>query len=141
MSVSLGQDDEGSMAAINVTPLIDVMFCLLIAFMVSIPMASQELVEVDVPHAAGQIITEEEFEYSVISIDANGRVYIGALPLDANKARWTEQLSANQKVKEDGMAFIQGDRSVPFDTILDVMLALKAAGVTQVGFVTDPMPD
>jgi biopolymer transport protein ExbD len=129
---------EEPVSAINVTSLIDIMFCLLIGFMVATPLMHQEQVKLEVPHAKGVQITEEEFEYSVISIDANGRVFIGALPLDADKARWTEQLAANRKISEDKMAFIQGDGTVPFDTILDVMIALQEAGVTEVGFVTDP---
>ncbi|MCA9696869.1 MAG: biopolymer transporter ExbD, partial [Myxococcales bacterium] len=95
-------------AAINVTSLIDIMFCLLIGFMVATPLANQEQVEIDVPKAPGIQITEEEFEYSVISVDAKGHVFIGSLPLDADKARWTEQLAANDKIKKDNMAFIQG---------------------------------
>ena len=125
-------------SAINVTSLIDIMFCLLIGFMVATPLMHQELVPVDIPHAQGMQITEEEFVFSVITIDANGRVFVGALPLDADKTRWAEQLAANKKIAEDGMAFIQGDRSIPFDTILDVMIALQQAGVQEVGFVTDP---
>lgn len=125
-------------AAINVTSLIDIMFCLLIGFMVATPLMHQEAARVDIPHAKGMEITEDEFEYSVISIDATGRVFIGALPLDADKARWTEQLAANKKLGDDGMAFIQGDRTIPFDVILDVMIALEEAGVSEVGFVTDP---
>jgi biopolymer transport protein ExbD len=125
-------------AAINVTSLIDIMFCLLIGFMVATPLMHQEQVKIDIPHAPGEQITEEEFELSVISVDAKGRVFIGSLPLDADKSRWTEQLAANQKIKDDGIAFIQGDRSVPFEVILDVMVALQEAGVPEVGFVTDP---
>ena len=125
-------------SSINVTSLIDVMLCLLVGFMATSQLMSQEAVKIDVPNAKGVQITEEEFVYSVITIDARGRVFIGALPLDADKARWTEQLAANKKLAEDGMAFIQGDRSIPFDTILDVMIALQQAGVAEVGFVTDP---
>src|SRR5688500_2981096 len=137
--VSASGDEPVS--AINVTSLIDVMFCLLIGFMATTPLMNQEAVKIDLPHARGEAITEEEFEYSVISIDAKGRVFVGSLPLDADKARWSEQLAANAKIKEDGMAFIQGDRTIRFEVILDVMLALRQAGVAQVGFVTDPKPD
>ncbi|PRQ09655.1 ExbD/TolR family protein [Enhygromyxa salina] len=125
-------------AAINVTSLIDIMFCLLIGFMVATPLMNQEQVPVDIPFAVGVPITEEEFDLSVVSVDANGRVFVGALPLDADKARWTEQLSANQKIIDDKVAYIQGDRTVPFEVILDVMIALKEAGVSEVGFVTNP---
>jgi biopolymer transport protein ExbD len=129
------------LASINVTSLIDIMFCLLIGFMVATPLMNQEQVPVDIPHAVGVPITEEEFELSVVSVDANGRVFVGALPLDADKARWTEQLASNQKIIDDGVAYIQGDRSVPFEVILDVMIALKEAGVSEVGFVTNPKRD
>lgn len=133
-----GTSGEEPVAAINVTSLIDIMFCLLIGFMVATPLMNQEQIDLDVPHAIGVQITEEEFEYSVISVDAKGRVFLGTLPLDLDKERWTEQLAANEKIKEDGIAFIQGDRTVEFDRILDVMIALKEAGVAEVGFVTDP---
>ena len=125
-------------AAINVTSLIDIMFCLLIGFMVATPLMHQDQVEMDIPHAQGVQITEEEFETSVISVDARGRVFLGSLPLDAEKSRWMEQLSANQKIKDQGIAFIQGDRNVPYEVVLDVILALQEAGVAEVGFVTDP---
>lgn len=125
-------------AAINVTSLIDIMFCLLIGFMVATPLMNQEQVKIAIPHAPGVQITEEEFETSVISVDASGRVFVGALPLDADKERWSEQLATNKKLKDDGIAFIQGDRTVPFSVILDVMIALKDAEVSEVGFVTDP---
>ena len=126
------------MAQINVTSLIDVMFCLLIGFMVATPLMSKEELELDVPKAVGVEISEEEFEYRVISVDATGRVFIGVLPLDADKEKWTTQLAENSKLKEDGMAFIQGDATVPFEHVIDVLVALQKAGVTQVGFVTNP---
>lgn len=125
-------------AAINVTSLIDIMFCLLIGFMVATPLMNQEQVKIEIPHAPGVQITEEEFETSVVSVDAAGRVFVGSLPLDADKARWSEQLATNKKLGDDGIAFIQGDRTVPFEVVLDVMIALKDAGVSEVGFVTDP---
>ena len=48
------------------------------------------------------------------------------------------EIAGNEKLKEDGMAFIQGDENVPYERIVDVIVALKEAGVEQVGFVTDP---
>ncbi|EDM75230.1 transport energizing protein TolR [Plesiocystis pacifica SIR-1] len=129
---------EEPVAAINVTSLIDIMFCLLIGFMVATPLANQEQIKLAVPHAPGVQITEEEFELSVISVDAKGRVFVGTLPLDADKSQWSEQLATNKKITDDGMAFIQGDRNIQFEVILDIMIALQEAGVTEVGFVTDP---
>jgi len=126
------------MAAINVTSLVDVMFCLLIMFMVATPLMSEEKLPIEIPQAKGNEITEEEFLYSVISVDAAGNVYLGVLPLAAEKEQWASELAANAKLKEDKRAFIQGDENVPMEKIVDVLAALKEAGVTQIGFVTDP---
>src|SRR5690606_18072403 len=95
------------MAAINVTSLVDVMFCLLIMFMVATPLMSEEKLPIEIPQAKGNEITEEEFLYSVISVDAAGNVYLGVLPLAAEKEQWASELAANAKLKEDKRAFIQ----------------------------------
>lgn len=134
-----GVQTEGPMAAINVTSLVDVMFCLLIAFMVASPLMQPEnSIEVDLPRAKGLDIPEEDFLYRVISVDAEGRVYLGVVPLSKDTEEMTDQLVENPKLKEDGMVFVQGDKTIHYDRIVDVLVALKEAGVTQVGFVTNP---
>ena len=126
------------LAQINVTSLIDVMFCLLIGFMVATPLMQQDKLPIDLPKARGAEISEEEFEYSVISIDASGQVFVGSTPLSTDAARMVEQLQSNARLKQDGRAFIQGDKTVPYERIVDILVALQTAGVDQVGFVTDP---
>jgi biopolymer transport protein ExbD len=132
----VGTDEP--MSQINVTSLVDVMFCLLIMFMVATPLMGPKGVEVELPAARGEPISEEEFLYSVISIDAKGDVFLGALPLARDPERMKQELAGNVKLKEHGMAFIQGDQNVSFERIVDVLVALKAAEISQVGFVTDP---
>ena len=127
------------MTAINVTSLVDVMFCLLIMFMVATPlMKPQEKVDVEVPKARANDIAEEEFEFTVISVDAKGQVYLGSTPLSKDPEQMAKEISSNAKLKEDGMAFIQGDENVPYERIVDVMVALQKAEVPKVGLVTDP---
>ena len=136
----MGMDVSGGdepLATINVTSLVDVMFCLLIAFMVTSAKVAQEMVEIEIPEAPGETITEEEFLYSVISIDSTGQVFMGTLPLSTDVADMTKEISANQKLKDEGRAFIQGDKNVPYEKIVDVMVALEQAGVREVGFVTE----
>ena len=125
-------------SAINVTSLVDVMFCLLIMFMVATPLMSPEGQEVELPAARGEQITEEEFLYTVISVDKNGRAFLGTLPLSSDPEKMKEELATNAKVKEDGQVFIQGDQNVNHARIVDILVALKEAEVSQVGFVTDP---
>ena len=131
-------DANEPMGSINVTSLVDVMFCLLIMFMVATPLMSPEGMDVDLPEGRGEEITEEEFFYSIISVDKTGKVFLGTLPLSQDKDKLAEELKNNVKVKEDGKVFIQGDRNVPYERIVDVLVALKQAEVSSVGFIADP---
>ena len=134
-----GLQDEGPIAAINVTSFIDIMFCLLIMFMVAAPLLGpQSEVKLELPKAKANAIEKEQFEQSVISIDAKGQVFIGSTPLSADIAQMSNQLANNAKIKESNFVFIQGDETVPYERIVDVLIALKDAEVGQVGFVTNP---
>lgn len=131
-------DTEEPMSAINVTSLVDVMFCLLIMFMVATPLMSPKAMDVELPAGRGKEITEADFLYGVISVDKNGKVFLGTLPLSEDPEKMKEELAANAKLKEDGMVFIQGDQNVDYEKIVDVLVALQAAEISRVGFVTDP---
>ena len=117
-----GIQDGGPVAAINVTSLVDVMFCLLIMFMVATPlMKPQDKVKIDLPQARANEIPEEEFEFLVFSIDAKGEVFLGSTPLSREQDAMVKEISSNTKLKEDGQAFIQGDKNVPYERIVDVL--------------------
>jgi biopolymer transport protein ExbD len=74
----------------------------------------------------------------VISVDKAGNVFLGTLPLSKDPAAMQQEIAANAKLQEDGMVFLQGDQNVPFDRIVDVLVALKEAKISSVGFVAKP---
>ena len=133
-----GASGDEPIGAINVTSLVDVMFCLLIMFMVATPLMSPDAMDVELPVGRGEEISEEEFFYSVISVDQTGKVFLGTLPLSAESAKMTEELKNNVKIKDDGKVFIQGDKNVDYARIVDVLVALKEADISSVGFIADP---
>lgn len=130
---------EGPVSAINVTPLVDVMLCLLIIFMVSTPMmAPKQPQKIDVPKAKAQAIAQEQFLLATVSVDAKGDVFMGTVALSRDPATMANELSSNARLKEDGVAFIQGDANIDFSRIVELLVALRTAGVSKVGFLTDP---
>lgn len=130
---------EGPVSAINVTPLVDVMLCLLIIFMVSTPMmAPKQPQKIAVPKAKAQAIAEDQFLNATVSIDAAGNVFVGTVALSREPERMAAELGSNAKLKDASMAFLQGDSNIEFSRIVDVLVALRTAGVTKVGFLTDP---
>jgi biopolymer transport protein ExbD len=133
-----GHGDDAPISAINVTPMVDVMLCLLIIFMVATPMMAPTGHDVDIPPGHGKKMTEEDFLYGVISVDKAGNVFLGTLPLSKDPAAMQQEIAANAKLQADGMVFLQGDQNVPFDRIVDVLVALKQAKISSVGFVAKP---
>ena len=134
-----GFHGDGPVAGINVTPMVDVMLCLLIIFMVSAPLLGpQSPIPITIPKAVGKEVAEAEFLFTTISIDAKGSVFLGTVALSSDAATMAAELGNSAKLKEDKTAFIQGDENIAFERVVDVMIALRTAGVNKVGFLTDP---
>jgi len=135
MGSSVGGDDDGPIAAINVTPLVDVMLVLLVIFMVTAPMLQQG-VEVDLPKATTAPLRGTS-EQIVISLDKGGSVFLGAgnpveVPELADKVK---AIFANRPENERKI-YIKGDASLGYGRIMEVMAALHAGGITQIGLVS-----
>ncbi|MFN5745400.1 MAG: protein TolR [Methylococcaceae bacterium] len=128
------------MAEINVVPYIDVSLVLLIIFMVTAPML-QTGVDVDLPQAEAKTIDASEQLPIIISINAEGVLYLDAgnegdspVPDDQLAAR----VQAAQASKSGLPVLIRGDRNVDYGRVVTVMAALKQAGVPSVGLMTQP---
>lgn len=131
-------EGDSPMSSINVTSLVDVMFCLLIMFMVATPLISPEGEEVQLPNARGEEISKDEALYQVISIDAKGNHFLGGMALAKDPDKLKAEITGNAKLSEDGILFIQADKNLEHGKIVDLLILLKDANVTEVGFVIDP---
>ncbi len=135
MASNFSSDTDGPIAAINVTPLVDVMLVLLVIFMVTAPMLQQG-VEVDLPKATTAPLRGSS-EQIVISLDKAGTIFIGA----GNKVELSvlpEKIKAifANKPPEDHKVYIKGDAALGYGRIMEVMAALHAGGITQIGLVS-----
>lgn len=131
-------DGDSPMSNINVTSLVDVMFCLLIMFMVATPLIKQEGAEVELPPSRGEELGEDAALYSIVSIDAQGNHFLGGMALSKDPDKLKSEITGNAKLKEDGMLFIQADKNLDHAKIVDLLILLREAEVTEVGFVVDP---
>lgn len=123
------------MSQINVTPLVDVMLVLLIIFMITAPMM-QEGIEVKLPAVEAGAVSHEE-EPLIVTITANGRIYIGARQL--GKADVTAALDQAHKTRPDGTVLLKADETVPYGRVMDAMAAVRKAGFTKIGMLTEPI--
>ena len=134
-----GRRVSTTLAEINVIPLVDVMLVLLIIFMVTAPML-QRGVEVNLPQTsrAQEISSERLFVDVPLSFRDDRRVFLGKEPVSL--AVLGERLRQLLVTRTDKQVFFRIDRELTVQHELDVMDQLNAAGVQQIGLVTEP-PD
>lgn len=130
------------MAEINVVPYIDVMLVLLIIFMVTAPLLTQG-VKVELPNAAAEPIEDvSEHPPIVLSVDAQGNLYINQGDDEDKPASAQRIVQVTQIIleKNPGTAvLVKADRAVPYGNVVGAMVLLQQAGAENVGFVTDPL--
>ncbi len=122
------------MSDINVTPFVDVMLVLLIIFMVTAPLMEQGI-EVQLPEEKAESVNlEESF---VITIKKDGKVYLKKqlIPLKLLESKLMEIFSG-RKFKE---VYIRADKGNSYGYVMKIMAAVKKAGITRVGLVTEYM--
>jgi biopolymer transport protein TolR len=136
MAFSMQTDRKTAMSEINVTPLVDVMLVLLIIFMVTAPMLEQK-VSVDLPQAKGEPLAKDESkEKVVVSVSGQGSIYVNevSVPEDKLAEKIVEATTSNPSQP----VYLRADRTVMYGAVVRVMVALKAAGVPNVGMITTP---
>jgi biopolymer transport protein TolR len=122
---------------INVVPYIDVMLVLLVIFMVTAPLLVQR-VDVELPVKKADPMLEQDNPPIVIAILPEGlyNLYHGGEPEALDAASAALRAVALQRMEPGRPVLIQGDKRVPYGTVVELMARLEQHGVTQVGLVT-----
>jgi biopolymer transport protein TolR len=132
------------MGEINVVPYIDVMLVLLIIFMITAPLLSQGI-KVDLPRAAAEPLNAAPNEPPlVMSIDAQGRLYlnVGATPrAPINDETALVRATAALRRSPARAVLVNSDKAVPYGRVVAAMVLLQQAGAHKLGFQTEaPAP-
>lgn len=124
---------------LDLTPLIDVVFLLLIFFMVSTTFDRQTELKVELPEASEQEVEELDQEEIRIQIDRNGHFYVNEKELVTHDLP-TLMRAIRQASEEDNPSIIvESDKQAPFQAAITVMDAVGQLGLTHLSFAADQM--
>ncbi|WP_026362509.1 protein TolR [Geopsychrobacter electrodiphilus] len=129
-----GTGRRSSMSQINVTPFVDVMLVLLIIFMVTAPMLDQG-VTVDLPQVKEAPNLQSKVEPLVVSVNKDGSLLIGTSRI-TEISKLAPVILQALKGKEGREVYLEADKAVPYGRVVEVMAAVKKAGIERLGMVT-----
>ena len=126
---------------VNLTPLIDVVFILLIFFMVSTTFQRESEIRIELPEASADQV-EEKTEPLEILIDEQGHYFVGGeqvvnTELDTLKRAIRKFLGQ----RKEAPVVIRGDRNAPYEAIIRAMDATSQLGLEQMSLATSQPAD
>ncbi|WP_347258414.1 biopolymer transporter ExbD [Methylocaldum sp.] len=133
-SFGQGQGGMRPSAEINMIPLIDIMLVLLVIFMITTPLLTHN-VKIDLPRAASQPSTDQA-EHVDLAIDGAGRLFWNNEAID--RAGMRERFAAAAQQQPQPEVHLRADKATAYQIIAEVLAASANAGVTRIGFVSDP---
>jgi biopolymer transport protein ExbD len=134
MAGAANGDDDGLIAGINVTPLVDVTLVLLIIFMVTAKIIVSQGMPMDLPKAASGESMQTVFS---VELTVDGKTRVDSNVVAGDEAIAPLAREAKNKTK-DLRAVIRADRKVEHGRVIHVLDLLKRAGVAKIAFAVSP---
>ena len=122
-----------TLSEINVTPLLDLAFVLLIIFMITTPLLENS-VNLVIPSSAAPNAPVSKSNVQTISIDRDANIRINEESVDP--ASLTTRLQELKRVNPDVAIVIRPDRELPVQKLVTLMDSLQRAEITKVGIAT-----
>ena len=135
MGVGLSGGRGGVLTDVNVVPLIDILLVLLVIFMI-IPHRQLGL-QASLPQEVKEKVPVEPPDTIVVQIGGDGSIRVnGALVRREELQSRLEQIFGMRAVR---VAFLQGDRSLEFQVVAEVLNVMHVAGASPIGLVTSEL--
>lgn len=133
MGARVSDDDDGTIAEINIVPFVDITLVVLIIFMVTTPLIMKPSIQVNLPKAAsGEDSTPSPLS---ITISKDGRTMLnGRAAVDEEISIYASNLA---KTQPEIQAIISADRDVTHGRVVTVIDLIKAAGVKKFAITID----
>lgn len=118
------------------TPLIDVVFLVVVFYMLSASFHISPALDVNLPEAAtGTAVLDEEL---IVTIRSDGSLLVNGAPV--SRDGFISRLQAQVTETNPESVLLQGDEEIPYRLLIDVMDRIRLAGLDSVRLLTEPRP-
>jgi biopolymer transport protein ExbD len=125
---------HSAMAELNVTPLLDLAFVLLIIFIITTPLLENS-VTLKLPTATNHVTPPvDPKSIRTVSVDARGQVYLENQPVDLNTLQ--QDLIAFREQTPDAAVVVRADKSLRYQKVIDVYDVLQRAKIERMNLDT-----
>ena len=124
----------GSLAEINIIPLVDVTLVLLLIFMLTAPLMYRGI-DVNLPKTSGKPTAVEE--RMVLTLTKEQTVYLNDKPVPV--ATLEQQLQSIFKNRQDKTLYLRADQALQYGFVVETMDRVRRSGIEKLGMVTEPI--
>ena len=120
---------------VDLTPMIDIVFQLVLFFMVTTTFKSSPAIQIDLPRSSRDVVVAERDDVLIwVAVD-------GALFVDQRPVGWAElgaRLAAAAALRDDTLVILKADRGVEHGRVVAVMDLARGYGLTRLAIATEP---
>ena len=120
---------------LDITPIVDTVFNLLIFFALSLNFISTPGIRVDLPRSVAQEVAREKRDLRLV-ITAGDRLYLNEKPVDLRTL--SERLTKAAESDRETQLLIQADQRVPHGRVVEIMDLARSSGLYRLAIVTQP---
>lgn len=130
------QDEEKPYDDINITPMLDLAYVLLVIFII-MTTASVQGIKVNLPKASAAVSMAKP-QTKAITISESGQIFLDAYPVTIGELE--ERLRSLKAITPDFPVVVKGDSTVQYQKVMDILDLLRRVDLPQVGLVTGKSP-
>jgi biopolymer transport protein ExbD len=135
------QPSDSDEPEVNLTPLIDVVFLLLIFFMVSTTFEHQSRIQIELPEATAEATPPDDESLEII-IDAQGRFFLGEAQVVNTELKTLKGAISKVVGEREGIpVIIRADASTPHQAVVTALDATSQLGLTRISLATTRMQE
>ena len=129
-------DEDKPYDDINITPMLDLAYVLLVIFIIMTTAAVQGI-KVNLPKASASVSMAKP-QTKAITISDTGQIYLDAFPVTIGELE--QRLREQKALTPDFPVIVKGDSNVQYQKVIDILDLLRRLDLTQVGLVTGKQP-